>query len=187
MTTTKRNNILQAALQLFVEHGFKGTSTSQIAKTAGVGTGTLFHHFKTKEELIRALYLEVKFALAEELEAALPEQGSHQEKLYAIWSAFVDWAVAHKAEYRFFRHCEATPYISQEIRQQAEARFAFIFVLFGEICAARKEQNISQELLLDLFAGMMQGFIQYLLKHPEIQADQDIRKNAFALCWQAIS
>jgi AcrR family transcriptional regulator len=48
----KKQQIMNAALKLFVENGFHGTSTAEIAKTAGVATGTLFHHFKTKQELI---------------------------------------------------------------------------------------------------------------------------------------
>ncbi|MCK5033837.1 MAG: helix-turn-helix transcriptional regulator, partial [Calditrichia bacterium] len=51
----KREAILKATLNLLVERGFHDTPTSLIAKEAGVATGTLFHHFKNKEELINAL------------------------------------------------------------------------------------------------------------------------------------
>jgi AcrR family transcriptional regulator len=53
----KEQKILDTSLVLFVEKGFHGTSTAEIAKTAGVATGTLFHYFKTKEELIDRLYI----------------------------------------------------------------------------------------------------------------------------------
>ena len=53
----KELQILNASLKLFVENGFHGTSTAEISKSAGVATGTLFHYFKTKEELINRLYL----------------------------------------------------------------------------------------------------------------------------------
>jgi len=56
----KRTAILSASLTLFTERGFHGTPTSMIAREAGIATGTLFHYFKTKEELITALYLSVK-------------------------------------------------------------------------------------------------------------------------------
>ena len=55
----KRSAILQAALELFAENGFKGSPTALIAKRAGVATGTLFFYFKNKEELIRELFQEV--------------------------------------------------------------------------------------------------------------------------------
>ncbi|MBW2185312.1 MAG: helix-turn-helix transcriptional regulator, partial [Deltaproteobacteria bacterium] len=44
MKIEKRKQILGSALELFAEQGFRGTSTAEIAKHAGVATGTLFHH-----------------------------------------------------------------------------------------------------------------------------------------------
>ena len=44
----KREKVLNAALKLFTERGIDSTSTASIAKEAGVGTGTVFHHFENK-------------------------------------------------------------------------------------------------------------------------------------------
>ncbi len=49
---TRREAVLQAARSLFAEKGFDGTSTAEIAERAGVAHGTVFHHFKTKENLL---------------------------------------------------------------------------------------------------------------------------------------
>ena len=59
----KRTAIIEAALKLFTERGFHGTSTAEISKEAGVATGTLFNYFPTKEDLINSLYFEVKGAI----------------------------------------------------------------------------------------------------------------------------
>lgn len=53
----KRKAIMEAALKLFTERGFHGTTTTQISKEAGVATGTLFNYFPTKEDLIIACIL----------------------------------------------------------------------------------------------------------------------------------
>jgi AcrR family transcriptional regulator len=47
----KTDRILSTALKLFVTYGFHGTPTSKIASEAGISNGTLFHYFKTKDEL----------------------------------------------------------------------------------------------------------------------------------------
>lgn len=41
--------IIEAARELFMENGFKGTTTKMIAQKAGVNEATLFRHFKSKE------------------------------------------------------------------------------------------------------------------------------------------
>jgi AcrR family transcriptional regulator len=52
---TRKENIMNAATELFARQGFNGTSTSEIARSAGVAQGTIFHHFKNKENLLAAI------------------------------------------------------------------------------------------------------------------------------------
>lgn len=46
---------MNAALELFAEEGFKSTSTSKVAKRAGVSEGLIFRHFTNKEGLLEAI------------------------------------------------------------------------------------------------------------------------------------
>lgn len=53
--TEKQKKILLAAIESFSEKGFSATSTSEIAKKAGVAEGTIFRHYKTKKDLLIAI------------------------------------------------------------------------------------------------------------------------------------
>lgn len=53
--TDKQTRILEAAIEMFAEKGYSYTSTSEIAKKAGVAEGTIFCHYKTKKELLLAI------------------------------------------------------------------------------------------------------------------------------------
>ncbi|MGM7682911.1 TetR/AcrR family transcriptional regulator [Cytobacillus sp. Hm23] len=48
----KQKKILEAAVEIFSEKGFAASSTSEIAKRAGVAEGTIFRHYKTKHDLL---------------------------------------------------------------------------------------------------------------------------------------
>lgn len=50
--TDKQIKIVQAAVEIFSEKGFAGSSTSEIAQKAGVAEGTIFRHYKTKKDLL---------------------------------------------------------------------------------------------------------------------------------------
>ena len=50
--TAKRKKILETSIDLFAKNGYSNTSTSEIAKIAGVAEGTIFKHFGTKENLL---------------------------------------------------------------------------------------------------------------------------------------
>lgn len=45
----RNKKIILAAIQAFAEKGYASTSTSEIAKNAGVAEGTIFRHYKTKK------------------------------------------------------------------------------------------------------------------------------------------
>ena len=75
--TEKQENILKAALQLFAQEGFSATSTSKVAKAAGVSEGLIFKHFGNKEGLLAAIMDEgkqsVKVKMAEVVMASEPK------------------------------------------------------------------------------------------------------------------
>ncbi len=58
--------LLQAALELFVEKGFAATRSEEVAARAGVSKGTLFLYFPSKEELFKAV---VREAMGGKIEA----------------------------------------------------------------------------------------------------------------------
>ncbi|ERI09867.1 TetR/AcrR family transcriptional regulator [Aneurinibacillus aneurinilyticus] len=51
----RRNEILDAADELFGQKGFDGTSTNDILEKVGIARGTLYYHFKSKENIMDAL------------------------------------------------------------------------------------------------------------------------------------
>lgn len=55
---SKKKDILRAATELFSRKGFKDTSIDEVAEKTGVAHGTVFYHFKTKEDLLLAILAE---------------------------------------------------------------------------------------------------------------------------------
>lgn len=54
----RRLHIIDAALTVFAHHGFDGATTSAICRQAGIGSGTLFHYFNTKVDILLAILAE---------------------------------------------------------------------------------------------------------------------------------
>ncbi len=53
--SARREEILQVAAALFAAKGFEETTIREIAEAAGILSGSLYHHFATKEEMLHAL------------------------------------------------------------------------------------------------------------------------------------
>ncbi len=55
---TRREQIIESALLIFNEKGFTNTKMSEICKKAKASTGSVYHHFKNKDQLASAIYIE---------------------------------------------------------------------------------------------------------------------------------
>ena len=53
-----KQRILDAAYELFVEKGYRGSSMRDIAENAGIKAGSIYNHFKTKENIFEAVFVE---------------------------------------------------------------------------------------------------------------------------------
>ena len=77
--------LLAAALELFVEKGFAATRSEEVAARAGVSKGTVYLYYPSKEELFKAVVRENLAAhIAEGVETAAQHQGSMRELLEAF-------------------------------------------------------------------------------------------------------
>ena len=67
-STDKRQAILDAALKIFADRGIAGAPTSAISREAGVAEGSLFTYFKTKDDLLNALYNDLRMEFSRHLD-----------------------------------------------------------------------------------------------------------------------
>ena len=89
-----RERLLEAALALFVEAG-PDVALEAVAKRAGVGIGTLYRHFPTREALVEAAYRSEVAHLYEAAEELLRER-EPDAALAAFMDRFVDYAATKR-------------------------------------------------------------------------------------------
>ncbi len=183
---SKKEKILKTALTLFNEQGFEKTPTSKISTVAGVATGTLFHHFKTKEELINALYLEVKTQVNDVLREGLDEVHSIREKFQLLWMNYTSWVLAHPEEFQFMVQFRESPYISKETKERIDEIFGY----FMEILEEGKNQglffNLPLDLVIVLLTSHMMATSYYFLEHPQQFEDTEFQAEVFNSFWNTV-
>jgi AcrR family transcriptional regulator len=65
---SKRNAILASATRLFSRNGFQGTAMAELSTLTGAATGTIFHHFKNKEDLFLQVLNDVKESILDQFD-----------------------------------------------------------------------------------------------------------------------
>jgi AcrR family transcriptional regulator len=89
-SATTRAALLAAARELFAANGFAATGREQIAESAGVTRGALYHHFGSKEQLFRVVVEELEIELGGKVMMAAATSPDAAEQLRLGCMAFLD-------------------------------------------------------------------------------------------------
>lgn len=105
--------MLDAALSLFAEQSYRGTTVPQIAEQAQVGIGTVYRHFGDKEGLVNALY-QRQFAEMEcqyqQVDHTLP----FRQRFSSIFFAFSAWIQVRPQVVKFLEWHDHSAYLTEE-------------------------------------------------------------------------
>ena len=77
----KRPRLVRAASSVFAEKGYASTRVADIAKRAGVGKGTVYEYFSSKEELLFAVFESINLDITARMQAVLDDDEPTQEQL----------------------------------------------------------------------------------------------------------
>ena len=138
----KRTQVLEASIDLFAEEGFWNTPTTRIAKHAGVGTGTLFNYFGSKEGLIDAVYMQLKQEWGAHIMTGWPENGSFKEQMEHMWFRYLDFGIQYPDRYALKQQLRLSELVSEETQVQEEEQIAFVIDLYN--------QAVSDGVLIDI-------------------------------------
>jgi AcrR family transcriptional regulator len=100
---TRRSELLAIAAGLFAERGFKNTTVRDIADAAGILSGSLYHHFDSKEAIVDELLDSFQRSLWEEYDAIEASDRTPREKLEAVVRASFDAIDRNHSEVAIFQ------------------------------------------------------------------------------------
>lgn len=168
----KREKIIQGALRLFTQKGIDATSTASIAKEAGVGTGTVFHYFSSKEELTHECFLDVKKRLQDKLREGESKDFFELGRIY--WDKAIRWYLDHERETQFLLMYQHDPKMNEGQRLSIITKVSGLIMDYFKL---GKEKGHLNDLTADYMCLLAhQSTIlaaQYLSENP------DVDKSAF--------
>jgi len=155
-TADLRSKIIQIALSCFTENGYIETGIGDISKKSETSIGSLYHHFKSKEQLARAVYIEgiknYQTGFAEGLNRCLTAKDGiiHIVKYHLKWiSEYPDWS-------KFLLQ-----YRQAGFMEDAEGEFKLINdgfnISIGEWFKAQIKSGKIQKLPPDVYLSILMG------------------------------
>lgn len=164
---SKREQILTAAMKLFIERGIQATPMSAIAKAANTGMGTIYNYFSTKEELINGIYLFIKKSEIEEIEMSVNSNDSLKSRFLGYYTSFIRFYLNYPESFAFMDQMQNSPIILPETKAEGRAAFLPVFELIKVGKAAGILKQIDEESILYFLAGTISAYVRKSLNAPK--------------------
>ncbi|RLS36143.1 MAG: TetR/AcrR family transcriptional regulator [Planctomycetota bacterium] len=165
-TSKRRRDILDASLRCFMKHGIEAATIEQIREASGASSGSIYHHFGSKQAIAVALYLDGMEELAVVLRNAMQEQDDLRQGIRDVIAAYLDWVSQHR-DWALYLLRVATADLTRddastidEINRRSRedlARWLRPFVDRGEI------EQLPDELYASLIYGAATHFVRHWL------------------------
>jgi AcrR family transcriptional regulator len=161
----RREQILQTAVNLFSQRGFKGTTTKEIAKAAGVSEAIIFRHFATKDELYGAI-LHSKSCndglhrFPWESNELLQEAIRHKDDFAVFYNLALQAMNNHQKDEGFMRLLFYSALEEHELADRFFGEFVSqVYGFIGEYVRERQEDGVMREInpavVVRAFLGML--------------------------------
>jgi AcrR family transcriptional regulator len=195
MADDRTTKILDTALWRFALQGVHATKTAEIALLAGVGVGTLFRTFPSKEALLQATYEHAIARLVAPLQAGLGEAQRHEylhQQLERWWQLTAQAALAYPEAFDLWRLVRTMPRTATPV-EALLGPFAAIPALVAAACTRspwQAEKSVPLSLLTASLAAQWTATLEVVLQDPACQAQAALTTRvltqAYRGWWQSL-
>lgn len=181
----KRAALLDAAIQVIAERGLSATPTSAISTAAGVAEGSLFTYFKTKDELVNALYLELKREMAEVLMTSFPHKAEVRQQFRHVWDNYVLWGVDNQQKKRVMDQLTHSAQITAESREAGVQPFLGILQILQQNIDNKLLRNYPVQFIAASMNSLAEMTMDFILQYPKDELRY--RKSGFDMFWNGVA
>ncbi len=182
--TNKQIAIFHAALNLIQEYGFHGTPVSAVAEKANVATGTIYHYFKGKDQLLQELFLYCRQQLMEVTVAAAATKCDYKEKFESIWNGHFNFYIKNPEILIFFEQYSNSPFSENKQNQSLKSGPLLEFISKGI------EKGLLKDLAVDIILiQILSNCVTYAKLHlfSKQKLSETKIQDIIAMTWDAIS
>ena len=177
--------IFRAALKLVAKKGLSGITMGDISREAGIATGTLYVYFKSKDELINALFATCRENSVQASFKSYNPDTPFKPGFRTIWMNILRYKLQNFEETIFLEQCYHSPFITAGTREKAQQLTAPFYELMER---GKKEQlikNADTGLLLTFMIGTMSELVKQT-HYSGISLNRTRTNTTFELCWDAL-
>lgn len=171
-TESPRKRLLAAAVQLFADHGYAGSSMRDLARVTGMSVAGLYHHFESKDQLLYELQRDAFGRLLESAEA-LPADIPPDERIRQIVQNHLGFFTTHITDMKVLSHELETlegP-MGKEISKLRGRYYDLCLDTVTELLRTNGRDDLDPRVTTMTLFGMMNWLYRWYGAVPEVNAD----------------
>jgi len=183
----KREEIVQAALEIIAENGFHGAPIVMIAERASVAVGTIYRYFESKDDLVVGTYDCLERQMLTSIMTHYPELRSIRERFLHAGHRLVGYFLASPMKFRFVEQFHNSPYGVARHRDRISNKKGNNIVI--EMFEEGRQQQIIKDLPLSILYALTFGPLIEICRNHIFQfyeLDEPIITRTVEACWDAV-
>lgn len=186
--TEKHDEIVRTSLKLFTEKGFHGVPMSLIAKKAGVGAGTIYRYFESKDALIKELHHDLEEKISLYLRHGYSTEQPLKDRFLYLIRKLLQYFIAHPLHFRYMEQYFNSPYGISLHRDRVLGKPGSHDILMDIFVEGIERQILKDFPKAALFSIAFGPLISLMRDHiiGLVTLDESLIKQATEACWDGI-
>lgn len=182
-----RSLILDTALDLFSTRGYFSTSVHHIQKQAGVSIGSIYHHFKNKEAIAKALYDDLVGLMGQSMTEIMASEETTKNRLKAVCAHLFELTETSPKVMQYILYARHREFMPDEIPICSSRPFAIIREMVRE---GIEKGEVRQMDLTVATASLMGGAIRLIYLRLDGVLEKPVTfylDEIWECCWKSIA
>lgn len=193
--TEKKLKIVETTIAEIANQGFEHVTTAKIARAAGVGEGTIYRHFQSKDELIDVSAEYAGQAISRTIRENYQPKAPVEEQFYRFCYDFLESGRKHKEHHGYLNYYMDSPQglayrkkMVVQVGKDPTAARPLFFPLNLILAQAKQEQQL-KDLPLQLHALMTISTLVFIVRDAALGLlilNNELRSSIATACWDGV-
>lgn len=186
-----RDRILAAALKLFVEQGYFNTNVPDLSRESKCSVGSIYHTFKNKEEVARALYQEGISSFRAALTNSVKNKKDIESIIPALVRSFLQFSEVNHQLSRYIWLCRHNEFMTGIIRHPTMVGYdplgRFLAKSIKQAIREGKIRALEANLIWSILFGIPLAYVRDWLDGYNVKPPSAVADELAQTCWQALA
>ncbi|NLC77139.1 MAG: TetR/AcrR family transcriptional regulator [Clostridia bacterium] len=185
----KRSQIFQAAFKLFAQKGFFHTTVEEVAQEAGIGKGTVYGYFASKQELLRQMLIFATDYYFDTFFRVVEGNGGLKEKLVAIAKEHFRFFNEHReiAKVVLYEHRYITDDLGDWLIEKEQGRIQYLVELLRSAAANGEIRVVDFKMAARMITGALWNLGMEAVISSFSGTEEELAEGIIDILWLGLS